>query len=336
MNTRHWCWTLGFALAACGGAGGEQAADDVVASPDVASGADPCGLVSQAEMEGLIGPMSEPPYRVDSNRQSDATGEGCLYRAKDGRNVTVLVDFEDGEMGFRMLAGTGKAVNDILVGYDAETDTLEGGWDKIGSAFGQLIVLKGKASVQVDPVGSRIGLPGAVRVASMALKRIEAPLAYDGAKAARRRPPPKTADRNPCDLVTRKEAEALMGALRSDPTPSSDGEGCDFAPNLEFMGSKVTRTLKVQWTDGYYALGQERGALEGGAKIMAAQMDNDIPSIGATTMDQGEPWDERVTLLGGLVTVVRQDAMLQIAGDGLGGFDEKKAIELLRIAARRL
>jgi hypothetical protein len=325
---------LGLA-AACGGGEKAPRAEDTAPAQE-ATGPDPCGLVSQSEMESLIGPLAEPPYRVDSDRRTDPNGEGCFYRARDYRNVTVVPDFEDGELSFRMLAGTGKSVSDILVGYDAETDTLEGAWDKIGSAFGQVIALKGKTSVQVDPLGSRLGLAGAIKVLSLALRRVENPLSYDGSAAARARPNESALARDPCSLVTRQEVEALMGPLAAAPRPAADGDGCDFPTPLEMFGVKVTRTLTVQWKDGFYALGQERSGMEGAAKAMAAQIDPDLPTIGANTTGEAEPWDERVTLVGGVVTVVRHDALLKIAGDGLGGFNEAKALALLRIAARRI
>ena len=56
-------WTLGLAAAmACGGGGGEKAGEDAEARMDqVPSGPDPCSLISQAEMEALMGPLAEPP-----------------------------------------------------------------------------------------------------------------------------------------------------------------------------------------------------------------------------------------------------------------------------------
>jgi hypothetical protein len=326
------------AVAACGGGTPKGENVDTASQEDVAlpTGPDPCALVSQAEMEALIGPLAEPPFRVDSDRQPKADGEGCFYRARDRRNVVLSVDWEDGEMYFQMLAGIGQAITDILSGYDPATDTLEGNWDKVGSAFGQFIALKGKTSVQVDPLASRIGLEGAARLASIGLGRIGSPLDYSGAKATLARSEDAPQVRNPCALVTRQEAEALMGPLKSDPRPSADSAECDYPTTKEFLGSPVVRTLKVTWVDGFYAFGQERMGIEGGAKVMAAQMGDDLPALSQSAAGEAEPWDERVTLLGGLVTVVRRDVLLQLAGEGTDGFDEAKALAFLRIAAGRL
>ena len=326
-------------VAACGGAEDEASAGDSSAVVEVAevTGPDPCTLVSDVEMEAQIGPLREPPFRVGHDRRPDPGGEGCFYRARDGRNVTILADWESGAMGFRMLAGSGTEVGDILYGYNAATDTLEGDWDKVGYAYGQFIALKDSVSVQVDPFGSRIGLPGAVRLASLAIGRIDSPLDYDGAKATRARPEARVVERNPCELVTRQEAEALLGPLLEDPRPSDDNTGCDFVTDKEMFGEKVVFTLEVQWTDGFYSLGAEREAIGGAARAMAVHVDPDIPTLSQEAIGESEPWDERITLLGGVVAVVKDDALLRIAtGAGAFDFDEDEALQLLQIAAGRL
>lgn len=338
MRMVRWGLAAGVLLAACGGGNGgdQERPPEGAAAAVLPTGPDPCSLVSQAEMEAEIGPLAEPPYRVDGDRSPAVDGEGCFYRARDRRNVTLGVDWEDGEMAFRMLAGTGQAVTDILSGYDPSTDTLEGAWDKVGAAFGQLIALKGDVAVQIDPLGSRLGLDGAARLVSIALRRVESPLNYSGARATVARPAAAPAVRDPCTLVSRQEAEALMGPLREDPTPSADNSECAYVTRAEMLGSPITRILTVVWTDGFYSLGQERMAIAGAAKAMAAQMDPDLPDLSQNAIGEAEPWDERVTLLGGMVTVVKADALLQINGEGVDGFDEAKALAMLRIAARRL
>ncbi len=337
MRIERWAIPALCLGAACGAegprAGGDGTSRDMGALP---TGPDPCALVAQSEMERLIGSLAEPPFRVDDDRRPDAGGPGCFYRATDRRNVTILVDWEDGELAFQMLAGTGSAITDILSGYDPVTDTLEGDWDRVGAAFGQFIALKGSTSIQVDPLGARIGLEGSAQLVSIAIPRLEAPLDYSGARATLAREEDSSGLRDPCDLVTRTEVEALMGPLKEDPTSSADGSECSYATRQEFLGSPVTRTLTVTWRDGFYALGQERTGIEGATSVMAAQMDPDLPALSQQAVGEQEPWDERITLLGGVIAIVRGDVMLQIAGDGVGGFDEANALALLRLAARRL
>jgi hypothetical protein len=326
-------------IAGCGGdaapgADADAAPDAAVAQVSDPQPDDPCNLVAQAEMERYMGPLAEPPFRAD-DREPDPEGTQCFYRAKDGRNVTLDVDRVDGELGFRMLVGVGGQVEEALAGADMSTDTLEVEWDRVGRAFGQLIALKGPASVQVDPLGSRLDLAAQADIIRIALARLDAPLPYDGAGAARNRtaPPPKR--RDPCTLVTRAEAEALLGKLRAAPHISEEGDACVFPLAMDFMGTPVDQELQVQWHDGFYALGQERGALGMATKVMTNDM-GDIPSLGENTAGEAEPWDERITLIGGVVTVVKHDVLLKIAANGVGGFDEAKALTLLRLAAGRL
>jgi hypothetical protein len=70
---------------------------------------------------------------------------------------------------------------------------------------------------------------------------------------------------------------------------------------------------------------------------MAVHVDPDIPTLSQESIGESEPWDERITLLGGVIAVVKEDALLRIAtGAGAFGFDEDEALQLLRIAAGRL
>lgn len=341
MRTILVALSIPVAVIACGSgaarsAEGDSTSGQVAQAEALPTGPDPCTLVSQAEMETLIGPLAEPPFRVNSNRRPDPRGELCLYRARDRRSVTLDVDWDDGELAFRMFGSTAIAASEKIAGYDPAADTLEGKWDKVGASFGHLIALKGKTSVLVDPVGSRLGLDGAARVAAIAVNRVGSPLAYSGAKAtlARKEAPPTL--RNPCDLVTRKEAEALIGPLKQDPKPNADKSECEYITVVEMMGYPVTHTLKVVWTDGFYALGQERQAISGAQKAMVNRMDPDIPKLSQDAVKETEPWDDRVTLMGMQITVVKNDVMLQTTANGAAGFDEAKALEMLRIAARRL
>lgn len=331
-------------LLACGGGsrGGTEKADagrgPATASADNSTSApdpnDACTLVSQADMERFLGPLLEPPYRT-KDRKPNPAGSECFYRARDLRNVTLELD-RDGEMAFAMLAGTGQKVEEVLAGADMSTDTLEADWDKVGRAFGQFMVLKGKSFVRVDPLGSRLALPAQVEIVKLALSRLEKPLGYDGARAARAHADPAVKPRDPCSLVTRAEAEALMGKLRADPHVSEDGTECVFPLDASFMGTPVDQTLTVQ-ADGFYSLGQARLSMGMAPKIMAAHgMGSDIPALGENAAGEKEPWDERITLVGGVITVVRRDVLLGIAGNGVNGFDEAKALKLLRVAAQRI
>ena len=297
------------------------------------TGEDPCTLVSQPEMERFLGPMGEPPYRVDNSRRADPAGEDCLYRDRSGRYVVVGVDWDGGPMLMRLMGATAMAAEDLLGTRSMGADTLEGAWDEAGISFGRLVVLKDSSAVTVDPIGSRLDLGGQARIAALALSRIHSPLPYDGASAARSRPP-DPAPRDPCSLVTRAEAETLMGPLRTDPRPSEDGDGCDFTLVEELLGVPIVIPLRVEWRDGYYQLGEERLAT-GMAQTVMGQAMGEIPDLSRDGSGADAPWDDSQSLLGGRVIVVAHDMLFETIGTGVNGFDEARAAALLRMAVLR-
>lgn len=331
--TRLAACTLASLLIACGK--GEDTRGEAPALPAAASGPDPCTLLSAEEMAAHLGPLGEPPYRVDGDRSADPNGDWCLYRAADGRHVQLYVDWTDGPMSFRMMAGTGAAAEAVLTGDAGPADTLEGEWDEAASSFGQFIALKGATSVQLDPLGSRLDGQALARLASLALGRAESPLDYDGAAAARRRAPPPRPG-NPCSLVTRAEAEGLMGTLAGDPAPTQDGGTCRFPTPHTFGGEQVVNELEVQWSGGFYTLGQNRQSMGLGTSMLTREFGDDVPPVADKPGGPVEPWDDFQSVMGGVMMAVTNDVLLQTAGHGIGGFGEDQAKELLRIASRRV
>lgn len=326
---------LGLWLTACGGSSGAARGDadgDPGGVPSSDS-RDPCTLISRAEMERLVGPLGEPPYRAGADRQADPAGDQCVYRDRDLRPVAIEVDWDGGPLLMQLLGGTALAAEDMLGTRDLGADTLWGSWDQIQVSFGRMVALKDSTAVTVDALGARLNQAAQAGLAAVALSRIGSPLAYDGSRAARSRPAAPGAG-NPCSLVTRAEAESLMGPLRNEPTPSEDGTQCTFVLREELFGSPVEQSLTVQWADGFHALGEERLATGMAATMMAQEM-GEIPRLATDGSGPGEPWNEVQVLLGGRVTVVGRDLLLQAVATGVGGFDEDRALQLLRIAMRR-
>jgi hypothetical protein len=298
------------------------------------AGRDPCALVSQAEMETLLGHLAEAPYRV-AHRRPDPAGDACMYRAHDLRNVTLFVAWKDGDRYFRLFQGLGGAVENRLGGRDAAGDSIAGPWDRVATPFGQFIVLRGSVAIHVDALGSRLDLPDREQIARFAIGRLDAPLSYDGAAAARH-VPASSARRNPCTLITRAEVESVMGPLQAEPKASEDGDECRFALTQTMMGRPVERALQVQWTDGFYALGQEGEASGRARKAMQQAMGAAPAGMSTAAGTPADPWDEQATLAGGVVAVVKHDVLLKIPADGMYGFTRERAVQLLRIAAGRL
>jgi hypothetical protein len=121
--------------------------------------------------------------------------------------------------------------------------------------FGLVHALKGDVMIEVDATGSRVGAFGAASLADIGLRRLPHPLSYDGAKAAEHAPGPLVAPRDPCSLVTKAEAAAILGPLVGEPTSSATR--CTFPianPLGPLAKGPMPVVLEVQWSGGYEAL----------------------------------------------------------------------------------
>lgn len=345
MHTRLFIITIGLLglLAGCSNNGGEEGKGQVAEqtapatqtpaeAPEQPAKNDPCSLVSQAEMEAFTGPLKEPPYRINRNFRVDPAGSQCLYRSSDSRYVILDVDWDSSPALMQISGGKAVEVEQLLGAGQTGADELTGSWDKVLLTFGRLMALKGTTEVTVDPMGSNLDRAAQARIAALALSHVEAPHAYDGAKASKMRPA-DPAPGDPCSLLTKAEAEAFFGPLRADPQASENGDECVYTLQDEMFGTPIQNSLMVQWQMGFYTLGMERQST-GMAQKMMSQAMSEIPDL-AKNDSANEPWDDEQLLLGGLMTVVARDILLQTVASGIGGFDEGKARELLRLVVPR-
>jgi Protein of unknown function (DUF3558) len=139
-------------------------------------GPDPCALLTRAEAEAVLGPLTVPPYRSAGDSPLwDANGESCSYfTGKGHRALTIRPTWSQGQMTFRMAAGVG-AVAATATGVDGGTaaDTLEGPWDDVmQDMHGMLRFLKGDRMLELTWVSSNTDRAGALRLAATALGRL--------------------------------------------------------------------------------------------------------------------------------------------------------------------
>jgi hypothetical protein len=215
---------------------------------------DPCILVSRAEMEKYLGPLYGDPYRA-SGKTANPTGHVCVYRGASGRTITIEPEYNSGQMALKTMRMGGSIATQVLTDESGKADTLEGDWDDVYYQFGTLSALKGDVLVSVGIVGSRAGPAGAAEIADIALKRLPHPLNYDGAKAAEHAPGPLVQPRDPCSLVTKEEAAAILGPLVGP--PKSSKSACSFPvknPLGPLANGPMEVVLAVEWTDGFAAL----------------------------------------------------------------------------------
>jgi hypothetical protein len=130
---------------------------------------------------------------------------------------------------------------------------------------------------------SDAGPVGAAALADIALKRLPSPLTYDGEAAAQHKPGPLVPPRDPCTLVvTREEAEAILGKLSGSPT--SDEHGCTYPiPSPLGNGGTMPVLLTVQWHDGFASFGEDKEVSEMADKSFLGPT---MAGAGADRMDQ--------------------------------------------------
>jgi hypothetical protein len=221
---------------------------------------DPCVLLARSDVEALLGPLRHDPYRAGSDGTPSPSGSECVYQAQDGRNVKVDVSFTGGKMQMGMIGAVSGLLDQTLQTNGASADTLDGGWDEARWQFpGSLYVLKGDTFVEINVAGSRAGAGGAARLAKAAVARLGDPLKYDGARAAADAPGPLVAPRDPCTLLTRAEAEAVIGPLAAAPTAQGQS-ACVYQPvKHPVIGTGEIR-LQVLWRDGFKAFADGKAA----------------------------------------------------------------------------
>jgi len=139
-------------------------------------GPDPCALLTRAEAEAVLGPLTVPPYRSAGDTPLwDAHGDSCSYFTGGGhRALTIRPTWSQGQMTFRMATGVGATVANAT-GMDEAlaADTLEGPWDDVmQDMHGMLRFLKGDRMLEVTWVSSSTDRAGALRLAAAAVGRL--------------------------------------------------------------------------------------------------------------------------------------------------------------------
>ena len=215
---------------------------------------DPCTLLEPKEVEEVLGaPLASPPFLADYS-------DGCAYRDGNFHNIVVQPYWEGGAAAFRMFGAMQTLVGGHAKGLLKLVDgsELAGEWDEarvVGCCM--FMALRADQAVSVDVTGTTtVTITQAAKLADAALKRLDHPLPIDGGngvKAAKEYAAahrPKRVDA--CALLTRPEAEALIGPLTGDPKPR--GDSCIYLrPNLGRTFSEEDE-LSVDWEGGLRSL----------------------------------------------------------------------------------
>lgn len=288
----------------------------VVASraTESATSQDPCGLLTAAEVEAILGePLVGPPFRAN-NGQPQAEGKSCRYEASAYRAIDLSVDWTDGGRKFGLInMASGIVDTGGLKGVVTLSNgtTLRGEWDEARDFLCcQFDALRGEQLVEVDVGSSRATIEQAASLADLAAKRLDHPFAIDGSPGlatALERYKNRPAIRPGCDLVTRVEAEAILGVpLSADPQGSDTSCQYVWSP----AGSDYTEqlTLNITWRGGLAEMRQAQFAI---GQAMSFMTDQGLPTDEQTQQGGDKLFDEQAVSLVG-VMAVRKDVLLSI------------------------
>ena len=136
---------------------------------------------------------------------------------------------------------------------------------------------------------------------------------------------------NPCSIITRREAEAVLGPLvvepyrvgETEPFASTNGRSCGY-----FTKNHHVLVVTPHWSDGKQALQAMRGL---GRLVSIA-----APDASAEAADTLEgPWEEAAMDLDGSLAFLKGDRLLRISY-GTSSIDAAGAVQLARPAVERL
>lgn len=257
---------------------------------------DPCSLLDPKEVEAVFGgPLGTPPYRGSSTKPTP-DGSDCVYRSANFQQITLSVDFEDGQQAYHvgdfvsnMIKGAG-VVNDktkkAMVSEDGSE--IAGEWDEAKlTPFNCCIfnALRADQMISIDFTGSNATLKQAAALVDAAFKRMDKPLSLDGgANVAAAKAFLKTlpAPRDPCSVVPQAEAEVILGKLVAPPVASKDT--CSY--QLPSQGIPQIYELQYRWRGGNYDFRTDLqaakmgGAATGGMEfnVTTQQQVKDVPA----------------------------------------------------------
>lgn len=311
--------------------GGEAGRSNAGAIETQPATPDPCGWLSAEEVAQLLGPLVAPPVRADDaeSPEPDGQGKACLYRVADEAvgQLAVQVDPKDAtvfESGSAMAMDA--LARDLGPGSAGAMEDRSGdGWDYVGGLPGVYVGRVGHIAVQVGyesmtlPESTIAGL--AVRVRD---RVPDLPFAAPGAN-----PKATGSGTDPCALLTRTEAESVLGSLPTAPyrsresTPFADGRGgsCSY-----YSGRHRVLVLTPTWSDGRAMFGMVAGFNQRVTSTLGG-------GESADTLDG--PWDQAGSGISGELYFLKGDRMLEILYR-TSAIDAASAVRLAAIAMQRL
>jgi hypothetical protein len=321
---------------------GPPAPFELASAPD-----DPCQWLTAKEAEGVLGGFGAPPARVRPGQRPrpDPRGTGCLYtlaeQPKIGRGtVTLTVSLHGGTLADLATSVTEGMFGPrpVAVADSAAARSAQRGWDHESSAGLSYLARVGHVGAEVDLGSIQIPVEKAKRLAVAVRDKVpDRPfanppdpdlLALEQATGDPPEPPPQTPD--PCALVSRAEAEAVLGPLAVPPYRSAGdsplwdayGDGCSY-----YTGGHRVLTIKRTLEGGKTFFRMAAGTSGVGANAAS------VETAAADTLEG--PWDDVMQDMYGTLRVLKGDRMLEVVWR-TSPADQAGAVRLAGKALERL
>jgi hypothetical protein len=326
-------WAVALALWALAGCGKADAVPEQPAAAEPGPtfqtqqlGADPCAWLTPAEVSAALGKkLRGVPVRVSSAESitPSARGGGCLYEIEpESGQEPGMVSLElmfDGAV--EMQAGLGAGIEGMF--KEGEGKWI-GEWDWVsGFPIGLFAARQGHLGVLIALHASGISPREVEPLAARIVARVpDVPVAMDAAD-----PAAAGTGRNPCDILTRTEAEAVLGPLvlapyrsrESTPVAYGNGKSCTY-----YTPGHHVVVLTPTWTEGAMTFGMM------GISGLTSTVTGDKATPGTAG-----PWEDRTTGMTGTLYFLKGDRMLEIHYRASRA-DEADALRLASVALGRM
>jgi hypothetical protein len=135
----------------------------------------PCGLLTRAEAEAVLGPLAVDPYTsFKSSALADQDGEGCTYYSTGHKALVVEPTWADGKEQFGWVVGIGSRLRSGIGGAD-KGDLIDGPWEQATAGIdGALYFLEADVMLKVVYRTSATDIEGAAKLATIAMPRLKA------------------------------------------------------------------------------------------------------------------------------------------------------------------
>lgn len=301
-----------FAMALCACSGGDPTRPATArAAIDAQELKSPCEWLTRAEVVGVFGPLAGEPQRVGDaeNWGADESGEACAYPVNTehgAANLVVQLDLK-GAPGFeaadeKMLDLVAAGMPPGLQGEAPGVEKRPEGWDYVGWIAGIRLYRVGHVAILMNVTNNRSKDQSLDRIASV----LRAKIADEPFSSPANDANLAESSEDPCDLVTRAEAESVLGklsvapyrSLQSSPLAHGDGPSCTYYS----PGHRVFMVRPV------YFDARERFNSTAG---LGSLVRSNLGGADAADLLDG-PWDSATTGASGELLFLQGDTLLKI------------------------